>query len=90
MGNYLAVAAVSEQKSVVVLAKIAFLNRVAPTGLFAFEYTLTFSHEVNLFWRRKFTLSSTLFFLNRYAPFAVNMIYVPWPSPPATLQVSAG
>ena len=44
-----------------------------------YEFTITFNKEVELFWKRKITLSSVLFLLNRYLPLIVNMIYAPWP-----------
>ena len=44
-----------------------------------YEFTVTFNKEVELFWKRKITLSSVLFLLNRYLPLIVNMIYAPWP-----------
>lgn len=58
------------------------------TGLFAYEYAITFGREINLFWRRKVTVSSILFLVNRYVPLVVNMIYAPWPSYPTTHYVS--
>ena len=44
-----------------------------------YEFTITFNKEVELFWKRKITLSSVLFLLNRYLSLIVNMIYAPWP-----------
>ncbi|PIL30359.1 hypothetical protein GSI_07544 [Ganoderma sinense ZZ0214-1] len=38
----------------------------AATTLYMYEYLLTIDYEVELFWRRKFTGASALFFLNRY------------------------
>ena len=32
------------------------------------EYLATFPDEVDLFWRRRCTAASVLFFMNRYAP----------------------
>ncbi|TFK94268.1 hypothetical protein K466DRAFT_476918, partial [Polyporus arcularius HHB13444] len=56
-------------------------------GLFAYEYAVTFGREVELFWRRRITVSSILFLVNRYVPLVVNMIYAPWPSYPTTYKV---
>ncbi|RPD54511.1 hypothetical protein L227DRAFT_657568 [Lentinus tigrinus ALCF2SS1-6] len=39
---------------------------IAAMAFIAYEYLLTWDQEVNLFWRRKFTGASVLFFLNRY------------------------
>ena len=36
------------------------------TVLIAYEYVLTLDAEVLLFWRKKISISSILFFLNRY------------------------
>ena len=36
------------------------------TAWIAYEYVLTFTQEVELFWRRKFTGATLLFLLNRY------------------------
>ena len=60
-------------------------------GLIMYEFMITFNKEVELFWRRRFTLSSILFLVNRYVPLVVNMIYAPWPSntSPTTLPVRA-
>ncbi|KAI0722375.1 hypothetical protein C8T65DRAFT_704876 [Cerioporus squamosus] len=58
-----------------------------PPGLFAYEYAITFGHEVELFWKRKITVSSMLFLVNRYIPLVVNMIYAPWPSYPTTYYI---
>lgn len=52
-----------------------------------YEFVFTFDKEVELFWRRKFTLSSVLFLLNRYVPLVVNMILAPWASLPTTSAV---
>ncbi|TBU33043.1 hypothetical protein BD311DRAFT_653099 [Dichomitus squalens] len=52
---------------------------VAGAGLIVYEFMITFNKEVDLFWKRKITLSSILFLLNRYLPLIVNMIYAPWP-----------
>ena len=35
-------------------------------ALLVYEYLITFSAEVDLFWRRKPTAASVLFFANRY------------------------
>ena len=51
------------------------------TALYAYEYIVTFDCEVELFWRRKFTVSSALFFLNRYLPFVVCIMNMPYPDP---------
>ncbi|KAM5534811.1 hypothetical protein V8D89_011527 [Ganoderma adspersum] len=53
---------------------------VVAAGLIMYEFMITFNKEVELFWRRRFTLSSVLFLVNRYVPLVVNMIYAPWPS----------
>ncbi|RDX53800.1 hypothetical protein OH76DRAFT_1398936 [Lentinus brumalis] len=45
---------------------------------------LTFDREVDLFWRRKITVSSILFLVNRYVPFIVILIFSPWQTPPST------
>ncbi len=60
-------------------------------AIIIYEFMITFSKEVELFWKRNFTLSSVLFLVNRYVSFAVNMMYTPWPSyaQPATLAVRA-
>ena len=58
-------------------------------AVFAFEWMLTFDREVDLFWRRKATVSSMLFLVNRYVPLIVILIFAPWPSPPTTYAVSA-
>ncbi|KAI0788054.1 hypothetical protein C8Q74DRAFT_1255522 [Fomes fomentarius] len=37
-------------------------------SLFLYEYLITLAEEVNLFWKRRWTGATLLFFLNRYAP----------------------
>ena len=44
-----------------------------------YEFAITFNKEVELFWKRRLTVSSILFLLNRYLSVIVNMIYAPWP-----------
>ncbi|KAI1796103.1 hypothetical protein LXA43DRAFT_970023 [Ganoderma leucocontextum] len=61
-------------------SRIGNMFAVVAIGLIMYECTITFSQEVELFWRRKFTLSSVLFLVNRYVPLVVNMIFAPWPS----------
>ncbi|KZT66239.1 hypothetical protein DAEQUDRAFT_740110 [Daedalea quercina L-15889] len=39
---------------------------IAATTLLFYDYTLTFSREVRCIWRRKFSLATVLFLLNRY------------------------
>ncbi|KAH9943180.1 uncharacterized protein BXZ73DRAFT_97233 [Epithele typhae] len=58
----------------------------AAIGLLAYDFAITFGQEVDLFWKRKTTLSSALFILNRYIPLTVNMIFAPWPSYPTSIQ----
>ncbi len=62
-------------------------NESCSTGLFAYEYVVTFGREVELFWKRRITVSSILFLVNRYLPLVVNIIYAPWPSLPSTYKV---
>ncbi|KAI0773665.1 hypothetical protein C8Q74DRAFT_1368240 [Fomes fomentarius] len=38
----------------------------AITSMMVYDYTLTFSSEVDMFWKRKFGLASALFYFNRY------------------------
>ncbi|RPD66872.1 hypothetical protein L227DRAFT_569085 [Lentinus tigrinus ALCF2SS1-6] len=56
----------------------------AATAVFMYEWMLTFDREVDLFWRRKVTVSSILFLVNRYLPFVVILIFAPWQNPPTT------
>ena len=76
VGDFFAVAAAGERESELTLIIPDFKNRA---GLIMYEFTITFNKEVGLFWKRKITLSSVLFLLNRYLPLIVNMIYAPWP-----------
>ncbi|KAI0675498.1 hypothetical protein C8Q78DRAFT_963789 [Trametes maxima] len=48
-----------------------FINNccgVVIPALLVYEYLITFDHEVDLFWRPRFTGASVLFLLNRYLP----------------------
>ncbi|KAI0722672.1 hypothetical protein C8Q76DRAFT_782863 [Earliella scabrosa] len=47
-------------------------------ALFAYEYLITLSREVDLFWKRKFTMASALFIVNRYLVLAVNILDMPY------------
>ena len=38
------------------------------TVLLVYEYIITFGQDVQLFWRRKWSGATALFFLNRYLP----------------------
>ncbi|KAI0715119.1 hypothetical protein C8Q76DRAFT_448275 [Earliella scabrosa] len=51
----------------------------AAGALYAYEYMITIGNEVDLFWKRKLTMASILFALNRYVPFIVTMMGVPYP-----------
>ncbi|KAH9937981.1 hypothetical protein B0H21DRAFT_53642 [Amylocystis lapponica] len=48
---------------------------VAAVVLYAYDYLLTFSREVELIWRRKFTGVTVLFILNRYAGMPALLIW---------------
>ena len=47
-------------------------------ALFAYEYLITLSREVDLFWKRKFTMASAPFIVNRYLVLAVNILDMPY------------
>lgn len=49
---------------------------VACFALVAYEYLLTLDQEISLFWRRGFTATRILFFINRYTPFVIFTIYI--------------
>ena len=49
---------------------------------------ITVGNEVDLFWKRKLTMASILFALNRYVPFIVTMMGVPYPVSDAEYEVS--
>ena len=38
------------------------------------EYAITFSDEVEMFWKRRFSGASALFFVNRYVVLSVNIL----------------
>ena len=59
-------------------------------GLFTYEFCLTFGREVELFWRRKFTIASVLVILNRYVPLVVNLMDTPYVIPHAVSSISLG
>ena len=44
------------------------------TAMLFYDFTLTFDREVNLFWSKKFTGASALFFLIRYLTFAYELL----------------
>ena len=54
------------------------LNKVlivaTATAMLFYDFTLTFDREVNLFWSKKFTGASALFFLIRYLTFAYELL----------------
>ncbi|KAI0758205.1 hypothetical protein C8Q74DRAFT_1303755 [Fomes fomentarius] len=54
---------------------------VAITGLVVYEYIITFTSEVELFWKRKFTTSSALFYVTRYIACLLNLYNVLGPDP---------
>ncbi|KAH9939063.1 uncharacterized protein BXZ73DRAFT_44259 [Epithele typhae] len=41
-----------------------------------YDYTITFSQEVDLFWRRRINGASILFFVNRYVALVVYIINI--------------
>lgn len=45
----------------------------AVTALLAYEYLLTLTREIALFWKRRLTGASVLFFLNRYIVLALHI-----------------
>ena len=55
------------------------------TAFLAYEYTVTFGLEVNLFWRRKLSMASILFGINRYLSLVGAVMNCPIPLP-ATLS----
>ncbi|KAI0735816.1 hypothetical protein C8Q76DRAFT_792320 [Earliella scabrosa] len=46
----------------------------AALALLLYEYLITFHEEKKLFWRRKWSGASVLFFMNRYAPLLYNIL----------------
>lgn len=48
------------------------------TALLAFEHTITFGSEVELFWKQKWTGSSIIFLLNRYLVLLYNCLNIPF------------
>ena len=52
-------------------------------GLLAYEYVITFGREVDLFWKRKATMASVLFGVNRYLPMVVAALDLPYPVSPS-------
>ena len=54
------------------------LNKVlivaTATAMLFYDFTLTFDREVNLFWSKKFTGASALFFFIRYLTFAYELL----------------
>ena len=58
------------------------------TVLVLYEFLITFGAEVNLFWRKRFTGASILFFINRYVVLFYNLFSM-WSFRPITnLSVS--
>ncbi len=41
-------------------------NELSGPAFVVFDYLITFGQEVNLFWNRRFTGATLLFFVNRY------------------------
>ncbi|KAI0722681.1 hypothetical protein C8Q76DRAFT_719744 [Earliella scabrosa] len=58
---------------------------VAGAAFLAYEYTVTFDLEVNLFWSRKLSMASILFGINRYLSLVGAVMNCPIPLP-ATLS----
>ncbi|RPD66871.1 hypothetical protein L226DRAFT_542117 [Lentinus tigrinus ALCF2SS1-7] len=77
----------SELVAIFESSQIGAYFAAASAGLFAYEYAVTFDREVDLFWKRRITVSSILFLINRYVPFVVNMFYAPWPLYPTTYNI---
>ena len=57
------------------------------SALIAYEYAITLDLEVNLFWKRRVTMTSILFAANRYLPLIVVMLNAPYPTQLITLMV---
>ena len=55
------------------------------TALLAYEYMVAFGREVDLFWKRKITMATVLFIVNRYVPLAATIMNLPYS---VTIQVS--
>ncbi|PIL30323.1 hypothetical protein GSI_07507 [Ganoderma sinense ZZ0214-1] len=58
-----------------------------PVVLVLYEYLVTFSAEVQLFWRRDITGASILFFVNRYMMLSYVLISLLWYWPKYTAFV---
>ncbi|KAI0758142.1 hypothetical protein C8Q74DRAFT_1303348 [Fomes fomentarius] len=47
---------------------------IVATGLLAYDYIITFDREIELFWKRKRSLSSVLFLFNRYLSLVASIL----------------
>ncbi|THG93861.1 hypothetical protein EW026_g7488 [Hermanssonia centrifuga] len=55
---------------------------VSMTALIAYEYIMTIDQEVEMIWRRKWTLVTWLFMANRY----ITIAFIIWEASPLTAQ----
>ncbi|KAI0779677.1 hypothetical protein C8Q74DRAFT_708005 [Fomes fomentarius] len=62
-------------------ARLKRISIVSTAGLHTFDYAITFGREVDLFWRKKITFSSIIFFANRYLSSAVAILIPVWALP---------
>ncbi|KAI0722674.1 hypothetical protein C8Q76DRAFT_793688 [Earliella scabrosa] len=69
-------------------AQVIWYVQTVAAGLFTYEFCLTFGREVELFWRRKFTIASVLVILNRYVPLVVNLMDTPYVIPHSGITYS--
>ncbi|KAI0334642.1 hypothetical protein GY45DRAFT_1343340 [Cubamyces sp. BRFM 1775] len=66
-----------ENAEIIAFYESLFVNTCCPIAVLAFltyEYLITFDREVALFWWRKPTGASVLFFTNRYLPLLINVL----------------
>ena len=70
------------------LLRVDYVVEARLLALIVYEYVTTIRREVELFWtgNRKATIGSILFFVNRYLPLLVNLMYLKNPVP---VKVSA-
>ncbi|TFK85098.1 hypothetical protein K466DRAFT_526379 [Polyporus arcularius HHB13444] len=52
------------------------LQNSSVTAFVLFDYFLTFGHEVNLFWSRKLSGASALFYATRYLNLGLHVLYI--------------
>ncbi|KAI0722682.1 hypothetical protein C8Q76DRAFT_369942 [Earliella scabrosa] len=60
---------------------------VVGVALLIYEWVITFDREVHAFWKRKLTMASILFWVNRVLPLMVVVVNIHYPIPTVTRSV---